>query len=193
MGIVLGVGSLYAQPDGLSVGSSLPSGTVQLQQLDGSSVSVRSLLGEGGTAFVFWSNQCPWTDRYEERIQRLAANVRNAGIQFVLVNANAGANTSAESLEQSRQHANRRGYEIPYVRDANARFARALGASRTPHVFLFDGQGTLVYKGAFDDSPSGSDRANNPYLRNALEALLDGERPDVADTEPFGCTLKYPK
>lgn len=190
--VLFGVGPLYAQPDGLSVGSSLPSGTIQLQQLDGSSVSVRSLLGEAGTAFIFWSNQCPWTDRYEDRIRRLAADVRDAGVQFVLVNANAGSDTPAESLEQSRQRANRRSYEIPYVRDANARFARALGASRTPHVFLFDGQGTLVYEGAVDDSPSGSDRPDNPHLQTAIEALIAGERPDVEETEPFGCALKYP-
>lgn len=191
LGILFWPGGGHAQP--LSPGTKLPSIESSLQQIDGSAVSVGDLLGEQGTVFLFWSTQCPWVSRYEERIQSLAQSFRPSGIQFVLVNVEDATSDDQESLQARREREAQRDSQGPYVHDPNAAFARALGAERTPHAFLFDAQRTLIYEGAIDDSPSDPDRVQKTYLRDALSALLEGEPPDVRSTKAFGCTLKYPE
>lgn len=183
---------VQAQPAELSLGSALPQINATLTQVDGSTVSLQRLLGETGTVFIFWSNTCPWVDRYEDRIQTLIQDFQPSTVQFVLVNANDATAAPEESLDASRERAQSRGYRATYVRDAKAALARALGASRTPHAFVFDRQETLVYAGAIDDSPSDSTRVEESYLRDAIGAVEAGEEPEGADTNAFGCTLKYP-
>lgn len=184
--------SAQAQARGLSIGASLPQGEIQVQQADGRSVTLKELMGAKGTAIVFWSNQCPWTDRYESRLQDLIREYQSSGIHFVLVNANDIEGSKKDVLESIQSHAERRGYRIPYVRDSGARLAELLGASRTPHVYLFDSGGSLIYSGAIDDSPSGPSQVEHAYLQEALEALGAGETPDTERTEAFGCKLQYP-
>jgi hypothetical protein len=120
-------------------------------------------------------------------VQALVSEYRGQGIQFVLVNANAG-----ETLDASRTQAEERGYDATYVRDPNATFARALGATRSPHAFVFDEDQTLVYVGAVDDSPSSSKRVSEHYLRDALQAVVAGRTVERAQQKAFGCTLRYP-
>lgn len=189
LGMLFWPGGSHAQP--LSPGATLPSVDTSLQHVDGASVSVGSLLGEKGTVFLFWSNHCPWVSRYEERVQRLAQSFRPSGVQVVLINANDASSVPQASLQASRKRATQRGYQVPYVRDSTGAFARALGATRTPHAFAFDAQRTLIYEGAIDDSPSDPNRVQVTYLRDALSALREGETPDVRSTEAFGCTLRY--
>jgi peroxiredoxin len=178
-----------AQPEPMPLGSTLPSAT--LQQLDGSSVSLSSLTGETGTVLLFWSNQCPWVNRYEERVARLVDQFQAQGIRFVRVNANNASAFPQESLEASRERANAQGYQATYVRDEGSALARALGATRTPHAFVFDADQTLVYTGTIDDSPSGPEGASNTYLANALDALTSGDDIPVPQTKAFGCTIKF--
>jgi len=186
------VGPLQAQQP-LAPGTPLPSIGESLQRVDGSTVRLEDVTGSRGTVFLFWSNRCPWVDKYEGRVQDLVADVRGAGIHFVRVNANDAREWPIESLAASRTRAERRDYRAPYVRDSTAALARVLGATRTPHAFLFDGEGTLVYAGAIDDSPGDPEQVSTAYLRDALEALINDTAPPVSTTKAFGCTLKYPE
>jgi hypothetical protein len=68
--------------------------------------------------------------------------------------------------------------------------ARAYGAARTPEVFLLDADRRLVYHGA-PDSDYEDEAGAEPWLRNALEAVLSGKAPDPAETAPVGCTVKW--
>lgn len=178
-----------AQPEPMPLGSALPSAS--LQQLDGSTVQLSALTGETGTVLLFWSNQCPWVNRYEERVARLVDRFQAQGIRFVLVNANDASAFPQESLAASQERANAQDYEATYVRDEGASLARALGATRTPHAFVFDADQTLVYTGTIDDSPSGPEGASNTYLADALNALTSGGEIPVPQTKAFGCTIKY--
>jgi thiol-disulfide isomerase/thioredoxin len=185
------LGSPVAAQDRLSPGDPLPSIESSLQRLDGTETSPKTLVGEKGTAFLFWSNRCPWVDKYEERVQALVSAFQDQGIRFVLVNANDASRWPAESLEASRKHAKEDGYEAVYVHDPDGSFARALGATRTPQVFLFDRQQTLAYVGAIDDSPGIPEQVETAYLRNAIEAVLAGKSVPTPENEALGCTLKY--
>jgi thiol-disulfide isomerase/thioredoxin len=171
----------------------LPSTENVLERLDGTRVSPKALLGSNGTVFLFWSNECPWVERYENRVRALASDFQGRGIEVVLVNANDVEAQPNESREASRSRAREKRYEATYVRDPTANFARALGARRTPHAFLFDAAERLVYVGSIDDSPSGAGSENTPYLRHAIEAVLEGEEVPASQEKAFGCTLKYPE
>ncbi len=129
--------------------------------------------------------------RYEQRVRALAAEFQGRGIQFVLVNVTDPEVPSRDSREASDTQQKK--YEATYVRDPTASFARALGATRTPHAFLFDGEGRLVYVGGIDDNPSGASQVDTSYLRRAIEAVLDGEDVPAEQESAFGCTLKYPE
>ena len=82
------------------------------------------------------------------------------------------------------------GFTFDYLHDEDQSLARALGAERTPEVFLFDGDRRLAYHGAIDDNREESAVARH-YLRDALDALLGGEKPAVGETPPVGCTVKW--
>lgn len=166
--------------------------SASLQRVDGTTVRLQDVAGANGTVLIFWSNQCPWVDRYERRVQRLVDRFQQQGIQFILVNANDASAFPQESLAASREHAERNNYDATYVRDRGASLARTLGATRTPHVFVFDADRSLVYTGSIDDSPSGAGDVENAYLENVLTALVNGSEVPVSSTKAFGCTIKFP-
>jgi thiol-disulfide isomerase/thioredoxin len=183
-----------AQPEELPLGSALPSVNASLQHVDGSSPTVSALMGETATVFIFWSNQCPWVDKYEGRVQDLAAAyAEEDAVRIVLVNANDASAFPSESLAASRARAEEADYAAEYVKDPTGTLASALGAARTPHAFVFDGAQTLVYAGSIDDSPGDPESVTTPYLRNAIEAVVSGTEVPVADTKAFGCMIKLPR
>ncbi|CAM3264923.1 thioredoxin family protein [Rhodothermus bifroesti] len=169
----------------------LPLASRPMPSVDGGSVTLTQLQGTRGLVIVFWSNRCPWVDRYEARLNELAETYKGQGIRFVLVNANDAGAFPQESLEASAAQARRKGYALPYVRDEGSALARALGASRTPEVFVFTAQGRLLYRGAIDDSPGDAANVQQAYLREALEALLQGKQPATTETSAFGCLIRF--
>ncbi|WP_176521595.1 redoxin family protein [Longimonas halophila] len=189
--LLLGGTPAHAQTDALSLGSSLPEATLYDVEQN-SSVSTSALRGDQATVVLFWSNQCLWIDRYEERVLDLRDTFADRGVQFVLVNANDADAFADEGRSTSAEQAQSYG-DLRYVRDENAAFARQLGAERTPHAFVFDAEGALVYRGAIDDSPGSPDDVEVAYLREALQATLNGESVSEPDTRPFGCMLKPPR
>jgi len=184
----LGTAPSVAQPEEMPLGSEMPSAT--LQRVDGTSIQLQRVVGKTGTVLIFWSNQCPWVDRYEDRVQQLVNRFQSQGFQFILVNSNDATAFPQESLEASRQRASQSGYKAVYARDPGSTLARALGASRTPHVFVFDVDRTLVYVGTIDDSPSDPGNVTKTYLADALTALGEGQEISVPKTKAFGCTIK---
>ena len=88
------------------------------------------------------------------------------------------------------RRAEREGFNFDYLHDADQAIARALGSERTPEVFVFDGERRLAYHGAIDDSRD-QEGVTRHYLRDALDAVLDGRSPGVAETPAVGCTVKW--
>lgn len=182
--LALGAGRASAQ----SIGSAMPAASQTLPNATGPAASLSELAGNTATAVIFWSNQCPWTARYEDRVLNLARQYQGQGVQFVLINANSASDFPQESLEASRQQAG--SYPMPYLKDQSGQVAEAFGAVRTPHVFVYNRQGQLAYTGAIDDSPGDPSAVEKPYLDNALEALANGNAVPTPRTNAFGCTLR---
>ena len=174
----------------LATGESLPAAEQALPLAGGGSAAFGSLTGSAGTVVIFWSNQCPWVDSYRGRITGAASEFAGEGITFILVNSNDATAFPQESREVSRARAAALGSDLTYVMDPGSRVARAFGAVRTPHVFVFDDGNALVYQGTIDDSPGDPSSVERTYLRDVLSALVHGRAAPLASTEAFGCTIK---
>lgn len=138
-------------------------------------------------AVVFSCCHCPYVVAWEDRLNDVARDYENrAG--FVAVNSNAGY--LGDSLADMEERAREKGFVFPFLYDETQEVAGAYGAARTPEVFVFDAGHRLVYHGAPDSDHTDPDGAE-PYLRPALDAALAGSHPDVAETPPVGCTIKW--
>ena len=80
-----------------------------------------------------------------------------------------------------------------YVVDKNSVVADAFGAKTTPHVFLFDANKKLVYKGAIDDSVDSPEKVTKPYLQDALKQLSEGTAIKTQESKALGCSIKRVK
>ena len=142
------------------------------------------------TAVIFMCNHCPYVRAWLDRIAAAAQDYAREGVAFVGINANDATKYPADSFENMQALAEERRLPFPYLHDRSQEVATAYGAERTPEIFLFDQDLKLRYHGAPDDNYDES-QASMPYLRDALDAVLDGARPPVVDTAPVGCTIKW--
>ena len=140
-------------------------------------------------AVVFSCNHCPYVHAWEDRIIQIAKDYADV-LDMVLINANDPEQYPEDSFDNMRKRAQEKGYPFPYLFDASQQVPRAYGATRTPEVFLFDQERKLRYHGAVDDSTD-PNAVKQHYFRDAVEALLKGEDPPVAETPPVGCTIKW--
>ena len=84
-----------------------------------------------------------------------------------------------------------RQFDFPYLFDESQQIGRAYGARVTPEVFVVDRERRIAYQGAIDDNWQSADQVKKPYLRQALDALLAGRKPEPAETKPVGCGIQY--
>lgn len=183
-------GPIHAQE--LPLGSAMPQADANLSNVQGGNATLGALSGDQGTVVVFWSNQCPWVERYESRLRTLADEFGGRGFSFVLVNSNDVSAYPQEGAEESAERFRSAGFpgSVTYLSDRDATLARAFGAERTPHIYVFNGDRTLVYVGTVDDSPGDPGNVGEQYLRDALDAVSGGSNVAVPQTKAFGCTIK---
>ncbi len=166
-------------PRPLAIGQPAPGWT--LPALDGTPVSLEDFRGRL-LVMNFWSAECPWSERADAE---LAVLMKAWGEQVALVTLASNANESPELI---RETARRRGLPLVLIDPAGA-VADLYGAAATPHLFVIDTQGILRYQGAPDDATFRRRNPTQHYLRSAVDALLAGRLPDLAETPAYGCAL----
>ncbi len=143
---------------------------------------------------LFTSNPCPVSQAYDERILNLVAehSAPDASSEPMvrLVAVSVGL-SEADGLEAMRKHARDRGYTFPYLHDATQDTGRAYGVFVTPTVFVLDQDRKVRYYGAIDDKWNDAAGVKHRYLRDAIDALLAGDEPPVAETRAKGCDITY--
>ena len=138
---------------------------------------------------VFTCNHCPVAVAYEDRLVALQKDYQAKGVQVVGVNVNTIA---ADRLDKMKERAKDKEFNFPYLYDETQKIGHDYGATCTPHVFVLDKNRKIAYTGAIDDSMAAG-KVKTPCLRNALDAILAGEKPAKAATKQFGCSIKYNK
>jgi peroxiredoxin len=142
------------------------------------------------TVLVVTCNHCPYVIAWNPRLRQVAEDYAPRGVRFLAINPNDSTRYPADSLERMRLFVREQDWPIPYLRDEAQDVARALGAERTPHVYVLDGEHRLAYRGAPDadhEDPS-QDAA---WLRAALDAVLAGEPVARPETPARGCSVKW--
>ena len=163
---------------------------VKFRTLDGKELRLGSFKDRKGLVIVMTSAACPVSKRYLPSVAKLAAELKDQGLGLLLVNA-----LGSEKPEDIRSQLAAAGVTAPYAHDTEKKLSLALGARTTTEVFLVDPARTLVYRGALDDQYGinyNLDAPKHSYLRDALAALLRGEKPFVQATAAPGCELDLP-
>lgn len=166
----------------VAIGAQAPD--FELPDINGEETMRLSALQGQITVIDFWSYECPWSQRYDAYFAERVSGWAGQGILFFAINSNAN-----ESDDAVREALDERNLPFTVLRDAGNVVADAYGAVTTPHVFVVDRDGRLVYRGAVDDRAWRQEKANIDYLDAALEALSSGEEPEHPTSEPRGCTI----
>jgi peroxiredoxin len=170
-----------------SIGEAAPDFT--LPDTDGDEQQL--LVGAPATAVVFTCNHCPYALAWHDRLLDVARDYAPRGVRVVLVNPNDAERYPRDSADADRERVLADGgWPAPYLRDETQDAARAYGAKTTPDVFVLDAAGILRYRGA-PDSDYEDDAQRAVWLRDALDAVLAGDQPLPAETEPVGCSVKW--
>jgi peroxiredoxin len=155
-----------------------------LPDVDGTERSLKSLAGKNGTVLIFIAVQCPVSNAYNERMEKLAEDYKAKGIAVIGINANV-----AEDAAAVKAHAAEHKLSFPILKDPGNKIADKLGASVTPEAYFIGTNNKLLYHGRIDNSRNPA-QVETSDLRNALDAALDGKSIEKTEAKAFGCTIK---
>jgi len=172
----------------ITIGDVAPS--FSLPDTQGRRWSVAAYDGAPATVVVFTCNHCPYAIAWHDRIMQVARDYAARGVRVLAVNSNDPDRYPADSLGAMRDRVASEDWPMPYLHDATQEVAREYGAKVTPDVFVLDAEGRLRYRGAPDaDYDNPGQRAE--WLRDALDAVLDGAILERPETRPVGCSIKW--
>lgn len=179
-------------PDELELGAKAPLADVEVKDVSGDMLTLNEVAKENGLLVNFSCNTCPWVARWEDRYNPIADLAEENDIGVIALNPNSAYRNRGDGFEDMQERAQKSNYSFYYALDKNSELAKAFGASHTPHIFLFNSDMELVYKGAIDDNAASAEDVTKPYLKNAIKALGAGNEIPVKSTKSLGCTIKWP-
>ncbi len=182
----------YISAAELEIGSDMPGMDYKLKDISGNTTTLADIKGNKGTLVIFSCNTCPWVIRWEDRYVSIADKYTPKGIGVIAVNSNAGRFDGDDSLEEMVKHAKKNDYNFPYAQDPRSHLASKFGATKTPHIYLFDNNDVLVYRGAIDDNARDARSVDEPYLANAIDQLIAGNPIEKPISKAIGCGIKFP-
>ena len=153
----------------------------------GKPVSLSDFEAKRAVAIVFLGTECPLAKLYGRRLSDLQTKYQSAGVAVLGINSN-----TQDSLTELAAYAHRYEVNFPLLKDVGNRVADAMGASRTPEVFLIDADRIVRYHGRIDDQYGvgySRERTVQPDLSLAIDQLLAGETIEVPETEVVGCHI----
>jgi len=127
-------------------------------------------------------------------MQELQEELTGKGVVWLLVNSVNPNHPSHRSPEAAQKEwKNQKLRATAWLDDSAGTIGKAYGMKTTPHMFVLDKEGNLAYQGAIDDKArsSGDPRTARNYVKEAVNALLDGKKIEVTETKPYGCGVKY--
>ncbi len=182
--ILAGLLALTACSTALPAATQVPS--TPLVAAGGDVRDVRQLVGEAPfTVLIFFSRTCHCLDQHDARIRALYDEYHPRGVQVMMVDPEIRATPADDAAE-----ATRRGYPFPLLVDPGAKLADALGAEYATYSVVVDAQGNVRYRGGFDSDKTHLREDATPYVRNALDDLLAGRPPRLAEAKTLGCALE---
>ncbi len=177
-----------------------PAPDFHLPGVDGRTWSLADFADAPVLVVVFTCNHCPTAQAYYERLNQIADDYKAKGVAIVAISPSSpkglrldelGYTEVGDSFEEMKDRVKREPFHFPYLYDGDTEaVSKAYGPVATPHVFVFDKGRTLRCAGRIDDNER-EELVKSRDLRNALDALLAGKEPPVAQTKAFGCSTKW--
>jgi peroxiredoxin len=177
-----------------TVGEPAPNFT--LQGTDGETYTLADL--EGKMVVLEWLNfGCPYVQKHygAGNMQALQEKYTEQDVVWLsIVSSAEGKQGYYPPEEMNAKNAEHGGEQTAILMDTSGEVGRMYGARTTPHMYIVDPEGTLIYKGGIDDKPTADEAdiatATN-YVELALDAALNGEEVPVKTAPPYGCSVKY--
>jgi hypothetical protein len=179
-------------PEQLAIGEKMPHPDRKMKGIDEEKHSLKELAAENGLMVIFTCNTCPFVEAWVDRYPLVKKEARERGVSTVLLNSNAEKRKDGDALKDMVKFGEEYHPDIPYLLDEKSKTANAFGAKTTPHVFLFNEDLRLVYRGAIDDNYEDAEKVEDFYVKDALKAMVGGGEVDPATTEAKGCSIKRP-
>ena len=173
----------------VAVGDTAPAFT--LSDATGKKVSLADF--KGRIVVLEWTNpDCPFIQRHlkEGSMKNLTSAYSESGIVWLTINSTHYMDREANASLAEKEHIG-----WPILVDQDGKVGHAYGAATTPHMFIIDEKGVVVYAGAIDDDPRGNKEvgARTNYVAKALDELAAGKPVSMPETKPYGCSVKYQK
>ena len=180
-----------ARADGPEIGAKAPDFT--LTDVNGKTVKLSDY--QGKIVVLEWTNpNCPFVQRHyrEQLMQPVQKAYTDKGVVWLVINSTNEGHNDYESPETLKSiYAEWGGAFTDLLMDTKGTIGKAYEAKTTPHMFVIDSKGVLVYQGAIDDDPRGGKERREGYVQEALDALMAGKDIATTTTKPYGCSVKY--
>lgn len=174
----------------LELGSIIPMSKELMINVTDEKMSLDNNFNENGLLVVFSCNTCPFVVMWEDRYRQLEEMCQINKVGMVYINSNEAKRDGDDSKEAMKNYAKSMGYTFPYLIDQNSAVANAFGAKTTPHIYLFDENKKLVYKGAIDDNFRDISQVKETYLLDAIQQMASGVDIKIKETNAKGCSIK---
>lgn len=173
----------------LQIGEQAPD--FSLPATDGKTYSLNDFADAKVLVVFFTCNHCPYVIGSDEVTRATANKFKDQGVQFVGINSNSIATKPEDSFENMVKRMEEHKFPWVYLRDETQEVAKAYGALRTPHFYVFDQDRKLIYTGRGVDNPRETDKMTVNDLENALSEHLSGKPITTPLTNPIGCNVKW--
>jgi len=166
----------------------------ELVDTAGNRHSLKQYLAEGRVVVLEWFNpDCPFIVKHHKlhrTMDTTFAAVKDQGVVWLAINSGA-AGKSGHGLERNAKAVEEFGLTFPVLLDPAGTTGRAYEARNTPTMFVIGRDGVIAYAGAIDDDAGPQNLGKTNHVAAALAAVLAGGKPAVAETKPYGCSVKY--
>lgn len=189
--------SAFCQSE-LKIGDKAPD--FKLPATDGKTYSLKDFAQSDILVMIFTCNHCPTAQAYEDRIIKFTSDYKDRGVRVIAISPNdpkavrldeLGYSDLNDSMEEMIIRVKDKSYNFTYLYDGDTQeMSKAYGPAATPHVFIFDKERKLRYKGRFDDREKIGAATQHDVI-NAVEALLTNKKVPVEVTKTFGCSVKW--
>jgi len=173
----------------LQIGDQAPG--FSLPATDGRTYTLADFADAKALVVFFTCNHCPFVIGSDEVTRKTVDTYSTQGVQFVGINSNSVHVHAEDSFDLMVARMQEHGFPWIYAYDESQDVARAYGALRTPHFFVFNKQSRLVYTGRAIDNPRDASQMTVNDLENALDELLGGKSISTPLINPIGCNVKW--
>ena len=163
----------------------------ELPATDGKTYALSDFDEAKALVVFFTCNHCPYVIGSDEVTRETADRFANKGVRFVGINSNSGTTHPDDSFVHMVERMETHNFPWVYLHDKSQEVAKAYGALRTPHFYVFDGDRKLVYTGRAVDNPKETSKMRVNDLANALDDQLQGQAVGTPLTNPLGCNVKW--